>query len=545
MGAGLYYLIRYRRSLGPEAGAWGALARKAGTLIAGAGVSAFAFVLYLRTLAPTVVPYELPDFADVAMLQMQACVLGITHPTGYPTWTMLTHLFTYLPFGDCAYRANLASAIYAALAVAAVYAAGLLLTRRVVAAAAGALAFGTGTTLWSQAVIAEVYTINALTLALTLIALLRWRQTRRDRHLLLSAFLVGLSMTNHMTSGLLLPTSLLFVAVVDRSALARWRLMAGGAAAFALGLMPYLYLPIRTALGAPMVANKPDSLGRFLNVVSGGDLRGGFFAFGPAELPGRFVLYGEHLLENFNWFLIAAGLVGFGALLAWDRAAATLTGFLFAGWAFHAIENNIVDVQLYFIPTYVVFALWISGGFALLMEEAGALLSRRRRAGQAATAALGAVVVLLPLAGVGEAHAANDLSDEYRGQEINAVVAEHAAPGATVLHLRSSLWYMLLVEERRQDLMIVDPFQGYEGHYNDVVWPEELSIRAMNRRYGTYDGTGTTAARKISRDGGPLYLLAHPGLDTQRFHEAGLRPVHVEGPLYELLPPGGRADARG
>ncbi len=67
----------------------------------------------------------------------------------------------------------------------------------------------------------------------------------------------------------------------------------------------------------------------------------------------------------------------------------------------------------------------------------------------------------------------------------------------------------------------------------------------MHRRYGTYDGTGTTAARKISRGGGPLYLLAHPGLDTQRFREAGLVPVHVEGPLYELLPQDGRADARG
>ena len=44
-------------------------------------------------------------------------LLGITHPTGYPTYLMLTHLFTYLPFGDPAYRVNLGSAVYAALAV--------------------------------------------------------------------------------------------------------------------------------------------------------------------------------------------------------------------------------------------------------------------------------------------------------------------------------------------------------------------------------------------------------------------------------------------
>jgi membrane-bound metal-dependent hydrolase YbcI (DUF457 family) len=66
---------------------------------------------------------------------------------------------------------------------------------------AGALAFGVGVTLWSQAVIAEVYTLNALFVALTLLALLLWRERRKDRYFLLSAFLVGLSLTNHLTSG--------------------------------------------------------------------------------------------------------------------------------------------------------------------------------------------------------------------------------------------------------------------------------------------------------------------------------------------------------
>ncbi|HEV3477200.1 MAG TPA: hypothetical protein VG127_06945, partial [Rubrobacteraceae bacterium] len=73
--------------------------RKVGPALAGAGVSLFVFVLYLRTLAPTVLPYDSPALLDVAMLQMQVCVLGITYPTGYPSYLMLSHLFTYLPFG--------------------------------------------------------------------------------------------------------------------------------------------------------------------------------------------------------------------------------------------------------------------------------------------------------------------------------------------------------------------------------------------------------------------------------------------------------------
>ena len=158
-------------------------------ILAGLGVTLLVFILYLRTLAPTILPYDSPDLLDVPMLQMQVCVLGMTHPTGYPSFLMLSHLFTYLPFGDCAYRANLASAVYAALAVSALFAAGYLLSGWVVAATAAALAFGLGVTFWSQALIAEVYTLNALLIALTLFVLLLWRKSRRERYLLLSAFL--------------------------------------------------------------------------------------------------------------------------------------------------------------------------------------------------------------------------------------------------------------------------------------------------------------------------------------------------------------------
>src|SRR5215210_9297624 len=92
------------------------------------GVAAFAFLLYLKTLAPTVLYYERPDLIDAAMLQVHSYVLGITHPTGYPTWTMLAHLFTYLPFGDPAYRVNLASAVFGAAAVFVLFFAGQLLS---------------------------------------------------------------------------------------------------------------------------------------------------------------------------------------------------------------------------------------------------------------------------------------------------------------------------------------------------------------------------------------------------------------------------------
>src|SRR3712207_2488461 len=113
--------------------------RRWGAVLVGVGIAAVVSTLYVRTLAPTVLGFEPPEVFDSAMLQAAVYVLGIGHPTGYPTYMMLTHLFTYLPVGDVAYRVNLASAVYGAAAVIVVYAVGLRLGWRIVPAAAGAL----------------------------------------------------------------------------------------------------------------------------------------------------------------------------------------------------------------------------------------------------------------------------------------------------------------------------------------------------------------------------------------------------------------------
>jgi len=510
----------------------------AGVVLAGAGISLFVFVLYVRTLAPTVLPYGSPDLLDAAMLQMQVAVLGISHPTGYPTYLMLSHLFTYLPVGDIAYRTNLASAAWASLAVAAVYAAGLLLSRSIVAAAVGALTFGLGAALWSQAVIAEVYPLNALFLALTVLSLLFWRERRRDRYLLLSALLTGLCLTNHLTSGLLLPAALLFVGLVEWRKLLDWRLMLKAAALFFLGLTPYLYLPIRAWMNAPFEGNNPGNFERFWYVVSGGNLTGTFFAFGPTELPGRLAFYWGHLMDNMNPLVVMVALAGAAVMFLRDRAGAGLLGFLFFGWLFYSLGNDIPDIHLYFIPTYLVLCLWAALGSGTLLDLAGSLLAGLPRVPAGLLlGVLSVALLLLPLPGVRAKYAENDMSEAYLGRERIEDVAEGAARDATVLHHRSELWYMVLVEKRRRDLTLVDPFwHNRDIRYADIVWPDDIDLPTADRRYGTDDFSGVTAARKAAEKG-PVYILEQDAVSPAGLYKAGWTTRRVEGALYELVPP--------
>lgn len=112
-------------------------------------VALVCFLFYLKTLAPTVLYYDPTAFPDSVVLQTQAILLGIPHTTGYPTWVMLTHLFTYLPFGNLAYRVNLSSAVFAAATVFLVYLLCLRLTKRVVPSYVAALLFGLSRDFWS------------------------------------------------------------------------------------------------------------------------------------------------------------------------------------------------------------------------------------------------------------------------------------------------------------------------------------------------------------------------------------------------------------
>jgi hypothetical protein len=319
--------------------------------------------------------------------------------------------------------------------------------------------------------------------------------------------------------------------------LVEWRLGLKGAGLFLLALTPYLYLPVRASMDPPMNEADPTSIGRLWEFLSGGDLLSVFFAFKLSELPDRLALYADYLFRDFAWVLVLAGVLGLLVLLLRDRAAAILLGLPFLGWLFYALEYNIYDFQLYFIPTYLMLALSISVGADALLRLAESLTRRYTASRIVVLGVVSGVLIAIPLFSLPEAYAANDRSDDYRGQRIIETVAERAEPNSTVLHHRSALWYMVLVEERRRDLRIIDPWYPSWTRYTDIVWPEDLDAAATERRYGVSDDTGVNAARAAAEED-PVYILDQEGNGFNHFYDAGFKTIHEEDILYRLIPPG-------
>lgn len=484
----------------------------------GAAVGLLVSVLYLLTLAPSVLYYAQVT-QDSPALQATVPNLGISHPTGYPTYMMLAHLFTYLPVGDVAYRVNLSSAAFGVLAVLLAYLVGLKLSGRALAAAVGAVAFGVCQGFWSQAVIAEVYTLNAAFIALVFLVLLVWRERRQDRYLLICAFLGGLSLTNHLTSGLLIPAGLVFVSLVDRRKLAEAGLWLRGTALFILGLLPYAYLPVRAEARLPENTADTSTVSGFMTVVSGGPFKEWMFAFGPIELAGRFTMYLGYLAEQFPLPLLLVGVFGAVYMLVRDLAGAALLGIVFVGSLVYALEYDISDVYVFFVPTYLILGLWTSMGLGVASEAMGDRLADLfPTAREEAVTGLAVLALAIALLGAMGTYGAVDRSQDYRGRDMGRAVAREVEPGATVVHRRSPLLYMMKVENRREDLDLWDFREPHTG--------EELA----------------EASEALAQ--GSLYLLSPDSEMVGRFEDGGYRLASIEGEiLYQVIPPQGWDDA--
>jgi len=215
--------------------------------------------LYVLTLAPTTAFWDTSEYIATAH------IMGIPHPPGNPLFVVLGKAWSLLlaPLGlDVAVRINLFSAFMSA----ATHGFWFLVVHHVlryfsddrrfplIGAAAAVLVSATAFTVWNQSNVNEkVYTISLLTIALLTWLAFRWQENlskgKDDNLLILMAFILALSVGNHLMAFLVAPAVAVFILVVHPRSLLNWRLYAWSVAAAIAGLSIHLFLPIRAGLG--------------------------------------------------------------------------------------------------------------------------------------------------------------------------------------------------------------------------------------------------------------------------------------------------------
>jgi hypothetical protein len=510
------------------------------TLVSGA--------LYVATCAPSVL------FGDGGEFQFVPYILGIAHPTGYPLYVLLGWAWSHLlPLGDVAYRMNLFSAVVAAPAVACTYllarrvlqaAADLPLTAVRIAAVVAGLTFAVGATLWNQAVIAEVYALNALFVVLTLLLWLRFAEvpTGRGRGLVL-AVTYGLSLAHHRTMLLLLPGIALHAWVVWRAQDRRlpcrrdFLVMLAG---FAVPLALYLYLPLR----APQVPyaslhlSDHQTLVLYDNSLSGwvdhitaavftGNLRLSAAQAGPTTAwLERLAMVGELLRAQVGLLGVALAMLGLLRMTAgraWAILALTVPAYA-AGVVFN-LTYAIGDVAVLFIPSYLFVSLWAGAGLAAL-AEAAAWVGRRiaTRPGRLGTA-VAAGGLLLPIA-LGVSHWPLVVqSDNRAAAEMWLPILERPVPQGAVLVTNDRdemmpLWYFQYVEGRRTDLLGLFPRIVTNPAYADVGGIVDAALESGRPAFLVKPMPGLEVKVRLEEppDVAPLVRLAGPAIDTPPEH---------------------------
>jgi hypothetical protein len=489
-----------------------------------------AFGLYVSTLAPTVLAGDAGEFQFVPYL------LGVAHPTGYPLYCLLGWAWTHLvPVGDVAYRMNLFSAFWAALAVGLFYATARALlgqalpdleplTGRLLAALAAAT-FAVTPTLWSQAVIAEVYGLHIFLVVLLLYLVLTWGERRAEaigvqgsgqdarRWLLLAALTFGLGLAHHRTIVLLAPGVLAYVWLTDRRVFREGRRV--GMPGLLLALLPlalYLYIPWRAAhtayLRLPLTADRDlvlyqNSASNLIQFVLGGP-------FGAAvdlsvDLGARLAMAWGFLRNEIGWVGIALAGIGVVRLAASRRGALlALTGLTAAATAAFNLVYTIGDIFVLYIPFYLIAVLWLAVGVGTL----AGLLHERRAIGVLMVIPFFVLPLWLAIAHYPDVDQSHNTRASARWQ---AILAEPLPSRA------------VLVSNDRNNMMAMWYFQTVDGERPDLLGLFPLIT-------SEYPTLGSTLDLALSIDR-PTYLIkAMPGVEIKV-------NVEAEGSLWRVLGP--------
>ncbi len=371
------------------------------------------FILYLFTIAPTVTQLDAGELATAQAL------LGIAHPTGYPLFTMLGHLFLQLPLNfSVIYRANLLAAFWTAGSVAifiytikmvidnialfkskknegekkksnkkkAKKSSQVLMPTRIIipeltkylSALFGGLFLAASKTFWMQSTSVEVYSLHLFLISVIIYTLLlaftKSNNAEAPKHYFWYFLAVALAFgfSNHMTTLLILPAIAYLYFVTFGFNLASFKRIALMLAIFfPLLILFYSYLPIRAAQNPALNWGNPLDLERILRHISGKQYQVWLFSSTDAAKK-QLAYFVENFPFEFNIGLILT-FIGFFAAFIHGKKFFFFTLITFLSTVLYSINYDINDIDSYFLLAYIAAAFFISFGvlqiFLLLKDR--------------------------------------------------------------------------------------------------------------------------------------------------------------------------------
>ncbi len=452
------------------------------------GVFLLTFTVYALTAAPDV------TFTDSGELAATCSTLGIAHQTGYPLFVILGYLWTLLPLPiSKIYSLNLMSSFYTAMS--AVVFMHLCLTvlrfvsthkymkaviqdsrkrkhvtysmRRIKPLIADkfvwqlsfimALTYAFALTVWQQANYIEVYSLHLLLMNLVVLVFLRATLAEEEskKLLYLTAFLLGLSFTNHGTTILLVPAILFFYFKRPGELYIfsdeRWKTLLALLVPFFIGLSIYLYMPLRASMGPEFNwGDVSRSFDKLFYHVSGGQYR--VWMFTGEKLGSNLGRFFGLIPAQLAWVGIIPVLMGLYRLFTASRSLFSFLMLLIVTCIAYAINYSIHDIDSYFLTGYMAILLIAAVGVYELLEN----LNNKDRVRFIVPAH-----ILLPILLIAMNIKDTNRSDDYLVSEYTRIMSDNLEKNAIIISAQwdyfcSAFWYKQQIEGFRPDVVLIE-----------------------------------------------------------------------------------------
>ncbi|MBS1266574.1 MAG: hypothetical protein MAG795_00541 [Candidatus Woesearchaeota archaeon] len=319
-------------------------------------VFVFTLLIYLKTMSSSVF------WGDSGELTAAVCSMGVAQWPGYPLYIIVGKLFSLIPLGSIASRLNFMSVFFGASAVAVVY----LIVKELAdikTSLLAAIVFATSYTFWSQATIAEVYTLSVFLMCLSIYRIIRWSKSKKDKDLFIFCLIYGMAVMHHISNINLAPAFIVFILWNRRVNL---KLIATMFLLFMIPFSLYLYLPISSSFDPAIDWGNPENIGNFIDQVGDKDNHWRFYSLPASQIGHQFRLFFVFLLRQFP-LLIGLSLLGVYYLWGFDKKMLVLFGLILVVNIVQFVNYYTYDLVVHFLPSYFIFALLIGfGGLVLL-----------------------------------------------------------------------------------------------------------------------------------------------------------------------------------
>ncbi|MBU0732036.1 DUF2723 domain-containing protein [Patescibacteria group bacterium] len=451
-------------------------------------IALFIFIIlvsvYGLTVSPTVTAEDSGEFI------IAAYDLGILHPSGYPIYSIIGKVFSSIPIGEVGWRVNMMSAFFGALACSLLY----VFTQNTIKSKFKrpvgitiALLLGFAATIWEQALIAEVYTLNLFFTILGLLLISFWVKTKKNHWLYLFALGYGLSLTNHLYLMLAMaPLYALYILLYNWQIIKKWKVILIMALLFIIGLTPYLFLPIRSGQDPFLDWGNTESWENFMYHVERKQYGGSQLGqdMGNQEImAARFAhlkdYFKDRLPEQFSLGLLLPALFGLYWLYRKDKKMFlimlgifimySLIFILLRGNKYNDLSHHLKRV--FYLQGYIAMAYYIGYGFLGVLE----LLQKELR--KWPWTKLAYVILIFPILVLWMNYANADHSQFYysydQARNNFLSVEENAIIIFKSDNMVRNVWYLQQVEGFRSDVSLIQYFTLFSP----------VNLEAMRERY--------------------------------------------------------------